>query len=67
MSDRHTLGLPPGAVLSLRMSAAHRDGQETAAARERPTNPWDPRSADPRDRVLAQMWQRGYSAGNPVQ
>lgn len=66
MSTTHTDGLRDGAVLEARMHAAYLDGQATAAAGERRANPWDGTSPVASHRVLAQMWARGYSAGNPV-
>lgn len=67
MSDEHTRALPADAVLSLRVSAAYRDGRDTAAARGRRTNPWDVRDTDVLNRALALAWTRGYQDGNPVQ
>jgi hypothetical protein len=48
------------------MAAAYRDGRDTAAGGERRVNPWSGADKDPRNRVLAQMWGRGYAAGNPM-
>ena len=66
MSDTHTRDLRPDAVLSARMAAAFKDGRDTARAGERRVNPWGGLDTDPRNRVLAQMWGRGFSEGNPM-
>lgn len=69
MSTQHTARLLTGAVLEARMTAARRDGEATARAGEPRVNPWAGAGASrlPVDRVLARMWQYGYSAGNPIQ
>jgi hypothetical protein len=66
VTDEHTRALRPGAVLEARMSAAFRDGEATATGREPRRNPWRADDPDAANRVLARMWARGYSAGNPV-
>ncbi len=66
MSDRHTRELRPDATLVGRMAAAWRDGRDTARAGERRVNPWLGTSSDREARLLAVMWARGYSAGNPM-
>jgi len=48
------------------MVAAYRDGRATAQGRQPRRNPWDSTDADVIFRVLAMMWARGYSAGNPI-
>ncbi len=66
MSDDRTRNLRPGATFPARLSAAYRDGQATAAAREPRVNPWPGDADDPRDRVLSMTWARGYRAGHPI-
>lgn len=66
MSAAHTAALRPGALLEARMAAAYKDGRATAKAREPRVCPWRGDSAASVDRVLARMWARGYSAGNPI-
>jgi|tagenome__1003787_1003787.scaffolds.fasta_scaffold18591920_2 hypothetical protein len=65
MSNLHTAGLREGAVLEARMSAAFRDGRDTAQAWEPRRNPWRGDAEPAVERVLAIMWARGFSAGNP--
>lgn len=66
MSDLHTRTLPAGATVHARMAAAYRDGRNTARSRERRVNPWNGSSEVQLDRVLAVMWARGFSNGNPI-
>lgn len=66
MSDHHTRRLRVDSVIEARMSAAYRDGRDTAAGRQPRHNPWAGDSPDAAERVLARMWARGYSAGNPM-
>jgi hypothetical protein len=66
MSSRYTDALRPGALLEARMAAAYRDGEDTARRGEPRTSPWRGDSVRAVERVLARMWARGYSAGNPV-
>ena len=54
-------------TLEGRMAAAYRAGHAAGQAGRRViTNPHDPRSSDPVQRVLAKMWVRGHSEGNPM-
>ena len=55
------------ATLEGKMAAAARDGRAAARAgklRNPPTPGLD--SDDPRDRVIAKMWCRGWDDGNPM-
>ena len=61
MSTRYTDELRPGAGLEVRLAAAYRDGYDTAKQRAPRRNPWRGSSSSAVDRVLARMWQRGYS------
>ncbi|MFR9803137.1 hypothetical protein ACL02T_12640 [Pseudonocardia sp. RS010] len=65
MSTARTDALRDGAALPARMSAAHRDGEATAQAREPRRNPWRGDAETAVERVLAVMWAKGFSAGNP--
>ena len=66
MSDLHTRALPAGATVHARMAAAYRDGRNTARGRAARVNPWDGSLQVQLDRVLAVMWARGFSNGNPI-
>lgn len=66
MTDQHTRSLRPDAALEARMAAAYRDGRDTARAGQPRRNPWRGEHPDAAVRVLAKMWAKGYSAGNPV-
>jgi hypothetical protein len=66
VSDQHTRALRPDATLVARMAAAYRDGRDTARGRQPRRLPWRADAPDAPTRVLARMWARGYSAGNPV-
>lgn len=49
------------------MADAYRAGQAALRARQpRSANPHRSDAEDPRERVLALMWWRGWSAANPV-
>lgn len=53
-------------TLEMRMVAAHQAGRDTATDKRPRVNPYDGSAATAVERVLAVMWARGYSAGNPV-
>lgn len=54
-------------VFEARMAEAYKAGQAAVEAREpRSACPHDGDAEDPRERVLALMWLRGWTAGNPV-
>lgn len=49
------------------MADAAAEGRAAAKAKTpRRDNPYQSDSADPRERVKALMWRRGWSEGNPV-
>lgn len=52
--------------VEMRMVAARHAGRKVAANRGRRDNPWRWDAETAQERVLAIMWQRGYSEGNPV-
>ena len=69
MTDQHTAALPEDATFAARASAAFQDGRETAEAfkaGDERVNPFAGADEDPRQRVLAQMWGRGFAVGNPM-
>lgn len=66
MSSQHTTALRSGAVLEARMAAAYKDGRDSARGREYRHNPHRGDASTAVERVLAVMWARGYSAGNPM-
>lgn len=47
-------------------AAAYRAGYASARAREPRRNPYNGLGSTARERVLSQMWARGYSRGNPL-
>lgn len=54
-------------MLETDMAAAYRDGKTAVAARKpRSANPHNRDATDARERVLALMWGRGWSAGSPI-
>lgn len=66
MSTTHTDGLREGAILEARMSAAYKDGLDTATLGEARVNPWNGDAISAVERVLSRMWAKGYLNGNPV-
>lgn len=56
-----------GKSLESEIVASYRAGRSAAqGSQPSSSNPHDARSALASDRVLAKMWMRGYSAGNPM-
>lgn len=53
-------------TLEMRMLAAHEAGRDTAVEKRPRVNPYDGSAITAVERVMAMMWARGYSAGNPV-
>lgn len=66
MSTARTGALRPGATMDARAAAAYADGKQTAVERGRRVNPWRGDADTAVERVLAIMWAKGYSAGNPI-
>jgi hypothetical protein len=66
VSTEHADALRVGAVFEAQAAAAYKDGYATAHNREPRRNPHDGAASTAVERVLAVMWARGFTAGNPI-